>query len=43
MVQESHSVRDITDQKVAYFGNLHENIKEIHIYGLFGLKTINYL
>ena len=43
MVKDSHSVQNITRQKIAYIGNLHENVKKIDIYELFGWTATTYL
>ena len=43
VVPESHSVLNTTGQKIAYVGNLHENVKKLHIDELFGFKKTAYL
>ena len=43
MIQDSPSVLNITRQKLAYIGSLYENVKELHMYKLFGLKATTYL
>ena len=43
IVQDSHSVLNITGQEIACIDNLHENVKELDIYEFFDLKTTTYL
>ena len=43
VVPEGHSVLNTTGQKITYVGNLHENVKELHIDELFGFKKTIYL
>ena len=43
VVPESHSVLNTTGQKIAHVGNLHENVKKLHIDELFGVKKTAYL